>query len=832
MRDAFDRFSQDFRYALRQLRKNAGFALFSVATLVIGLASALAAFSILDSWLIRPLDLKEADRLEHAWRTGANDHTQPQFFFMYGEYLKFARQTHSFSSLSATFYRDYTLTNQGSPEKVMGEITTPNLFATLGVRAALGRTFSAQDGAGEKTVVLSHAFWRQEFGASPSVIGKVVRLNDEPYRVIGVLPQHFSYRILDQPVDASLWTVIQRSDPNYGEDSDAAVGILGRLKPGVTRDQAQAEMNVIQRRIDAQRPQLPEEIKGSATLLSPLQEDNSRQIRFSVLVLAGASAFLLLIACANACALVLGRNAARQPEFAMRVALGSGAGRLFQQLLTESVVLYGIATIAGLLAAAAVVRGFALWNPMGVLPARGIGLNFRACVVAAGVALITSVLFGTLPAFFASRTVINDALGAMGRSLTAGKRGVQTLNWITGAQIALALVFVTGAGLLFSTLLHLQQQKFGFEAGRVEMLQLSLPYRHYSEISKAIAFENRLTQLLREQPGVTASAVGVEPTRGDEFPSRFVIFKGPPAKEADMPRAAESIIGPEFFQALKIPVIAGADFPLERGAHSEPEAIVNEQVTQRYFAGQNPIGQHIRFGAPEDKGTARAPWYRVIGVVGDTRSIAYNQTLWKMDPIVYLDYRQQRENAVGVANWGSRRCTFLIATARPKTLAAGKVRQLVLSLDSELPIDELSPLGNELEKHLAQPRMRAQVLTGFAGISLLLAAIGLYGILAQSVTRTKRSIAIRMALGARRKDVVRLVMARALSITAAGVLCGTAISVAAARAVHSVLYGISPLNPPLYAGAAGVLLAVSVAAALLPARRAANVDPMTTLRAE
>src|SRR5690242_4789226 len=353
-----------WRYAARQLRKNPGFAFFSIITLAIGIGSATTSFSILDPWLIRPLALKEPHQLVHLWRTRSGSPAQPAFFLEYRDYLKFAKEARSFSSIAATFYHTYTLTGRGNPTDVMGETTTSNLFDTLGIHAALGRTFLPRGATGEKVVIFSDSFWRQRFGGARSIIGQTVRMNDEPYRVIGILPRDFSYRILDQPVDASAWTVIQKSDAGYQRDSSAAVAVLGRLKAGVTRTEAQAEANAIQSRTDRERAGLPEAFIGSTTLVSGLQEDNARQIRFSLLVLTGAVCFLLLIACANTCALILGRNAARHAEFAMRAALGSGARRIFEQLLAENLLLYAMGAALGLALAAAALRGFAVWNPL------------------------------------------------------------------------------------------------------------------------------------------------------------------------------------------------------------------------------------------------------------------------------------------------------------------------------------------------------------------------------------------------------------------------------------------------------------------------------------
>jgi predicted permease len=393
-------------------------------------------------------------------------------------------------------------------------------------------------------------------------------------------------------------------------------------------------------------------------------------------------------------------------------------------------------------------------------------------------------------------------------------------------------VLLTGAGLLFSTLLHLEDQDFGFDTARIKTFGLSLPNRRYRDVSKTIDFEQQLLEKLRQSPGVTSAASGPDPTAGDGFADAFSISEWPGLRAADRPRAVRVTVSSQFFETLRIPVLRGSDFPNRLRPGSEPLAIINEQVAQRYFRGANPIGAHIRFGLGSDPKTAHAPWFRIIGVVGDTRSIAYNTTTWKSDPQVYLDVRQQRESPIGATNWGSRKCDFLVATDAPDGLALNELQRTVWKLDPELPVGQPEALAKKVMAHLAQPKMLAQVLTGFSGVSLFLAAIGLYGVLSQSVAQRKREIAIRLALGADRQSVVRLILGRALAIAMGGVLAGTALALLGARAVRSVLFGISTLNPALYAGAAGVLIAVAILAALLPARRAAATDPMASLRAD
>jgi len=820
----------DFGYALRILRKQHGFTVVAILTLAIGIGSATAAFSILDPWLLRPLPLKDARQLYALWRTAAANPNQPAFFFGYRDYLGFAANAESFTGMGASFHRSFTLMGAGKPEEVSGEIASQSLFPTLGVDALVGRTFLPEDLTGEKTAVISYAFWAKL--GSGSAIGQTLNLNDEPYRIIGVLPKECSYRVLDVPFDAEVWTLIRPDDPLYTPDSYAGVGVVARLKHDVSPGQAQAELSLLQQRMDSQRTRRDEVFEGTGTLMAGLQEDNARPIRSSLLVLAAAVGCVLLIACANTTALILGRNATRDAEFAIRAALGAGLRRLMQQLFAESLALYVCGALAGILLAWAAVSGFAAWNPFGVIPARGVALSLRALGVAVAITLVASLCFGALPAFYGSRLNLSDALRGGAHNATLRRGRIRAQAWIVAAQIAVSLALVSGTGVLVSTLLRLERQDFGFEPSGAETFQLFLPNSRYAKQGEFIRFQGQFLDRLRELPGVTAAASGPQVAYGDATEDPFAI-SGQASKQAgDMPRAVITPISSQFFRALKIPLVQGEDFPDNAGSNNEPLAVINEMAARLCFPDANPIGQHIRVGDPADPASAQAPWCRIIGIVGDTLSLPYNRLVWQTRAKVYLDYRGQKEASTGFRPWGSRFVNYIVASAPGRRLGLDELQAAVWSLDPELPVKSPETIRSVVMSRLAPPRTRAQALSAFAVISLFLAAIGVYGVLAQSVAARRPEIAVRFALGAQPGDILRLVLRRAVFLALTGVAAGTVLVLSVSRLLQSVVYGTSVVNPLLYCCAAGLLLGVALLAAYLPARRAASVDPVSTLRAE
>ena len=822
--------ARDTRYAARQLRRAPGFTIVAALTLALGIGATTAAFSILDPWLIRPLPLKDAHRLFVLWRTAAGAPGQPAFFFNYFDYQAFAKSNHVFTSMGASFFRSFTMTASGSPVSVSGQIASGSLFPTLKVHAQLGRVFVPEDVSGPPVAILSAAFWKQRFGASRKILGKDIRLNDQPYRVIGVLPPRFSYRLLDAPEDVGVWTLIQAGDPQYGVHADdSPVGIVGRLLPSITPAQAQRELSAIQHRTDLQYPNLGS-LNNSGTLVASLQADKARPVRTSLLLLSLAAACILLIACANTAALILGRMTERRKEFAVRAALGSGISRLAQQLLAENLLLYLAGASLGLLGAWVAIDIFRNWNPFGSLPPEGIHVNGRALVAASGVTFVCALLFGLLPALQAARKDMRGTLNARSYGLTSGRNKLQARMFIVGLQISLCLPMVTAAGLLLTTLANLENQPFGFDTENVQTLSFSLPSNRYSTKEKQTQFVVEILDRLRRLPGVRYASLSPLITSGDQSLSPFTISGKSAQRTKDLPRAADEVISSQFFQTVRIPIIRGRGFLDSDTARSHPVAVLNEMAVRRYFPNTNPIGQTVRLGDPNDKETQRTPWYTIVGIVGDTRSVAYNRMAWKTVPKIWTDFRQnQRKGKEGV--FGAATPLFAIRS-ESTTLPFLRLQKLVWSLDKDLPVEHLRPLQSDISRQLAQPRLRARTVGIFSGLALLLTAIGIYGALMQSVLQRRREIAVRYAVGADRKNIVVLILKNVLLVCAVAIVAGTAIAFAFVRYLQSVVWGVSPLDPLFLASAIAIIFLVSLAAAYLPARRAASTDPMQVLRQE
>jgi putative ABC transport system permease protein len=817
----------DVRYALRQLVRNRGFAVISILTLALGMGATTGIFSILNAWIIQPLPLKDPQQLVIFWRAAAASPNEPAYYFSWRDYLYFRERSHAFQSLSASFERGYALTGNGEPESLHGGIASRTLFATLGVAAFRGRLFLADDDTGPPVAVISYALWTQRFHQSLAVLGETLTLNEKPFKVVGILPPGFSYRVLDQPHDIDVWTLIQAGDPQYKQDSVAAVAIIGRLKPSVTIAQAKSEITLLQTENDRHYPDIPK----STAYLSSLQQDNTREVRASLLVVGGAVGLLLLIACTNTASLIIGRNIQREKEFAIRAALGSSARRLLVQLLVENLVLYGISGALGLLIAFGSVRGFIAWNPFGALPAQPITVSLPVLAVAGLLTVLSGLIFGAYPASRAARLNVNQTLrsSSSGASAAAGK--LRSRNIIVLTQIALSVILLIGASLLLTTFLHLNSQPLGFDPADTHVINLSLPHTRYASDTQLTQFADRLSERLRTLPGVDSVGMSYFLRLSDAGTDPFQIESRGDLTAEHLPQAVPVTVGPGYFRAMGIATVAGRDFADSDVQATRPVALINEEAVQRYFAGKNPIGEHLRIGDPKDPETQKNPWLEVVGVVASTKSTRYNQIAWEARPEVYTDYQQQQIHQY-FANSDYTTMFFIVRTRPGVALGDAIIQKAIWSEDPNLPVGAVKSLGEMVARLQTQPRIRARLLTVFAGLTLLLAAIGIYGVMAQSVAQRYREIGIRMALGADRQSVLVLVLKQGITLTLAGVLVGTVLGLIAVRFMKSLLYGVTSTNPETYVGVAAVVSLVALVASVLPARRAASIDPVRSLRTE
>lgn len=810
---------QDTRFAARQLLRSPITTLIVVVTLAFGTSATAAILSLVNAWLFRPLPLTNSQQLISVWRTAPADPRQPAYFNAYHDYLIWTAQNHTLPSLAALFPQDYTITGAGEPQQIHGAIASWNLFATVGVGATVGRTFLAQDARGEDSCLISYALWRARFGSSREIVGQIITLNGKPYRVLGILPERFSLRVLDFPFEMDVWTLITADDPYHTISSPAPVSVIGRLKPSATIAQAEADLNAIQLQINSR---FSDEVPGSRVLVSGLQQDNTRTIRSSLLLLLGAVVILLLIACMNAGSLVLARNSQRATEFAVRLAVGCGIRRLLQQLTTEVLLLFVCGGVLGLAMAVAILHIFVAVNPFGFLPPAGVSLDTTVLGVTASLICGTALLFGSIPAIRALRLVDSNALRT--RS-TASRAHLRSRMTFVAAEIACSVVLLVSAALLISSFRKMLSEPMGFQTSGVYVGEVALPLSRYSTVDAQSRFVNQLLPKLRAIPSLQAdsastswpfqanglSPIELEGQVKDPTPHSFVFDAAP-----------------GYFGALGIPLLRGRDFNETDTTGTPDVAVINDALAHEYFRAEDPIGKRVRVGSLNPK-EPDGPWLVVIGVVSNTRSIRYNHSDWDLQPAVYTAFLQRRDSRDEPHRFDARTIYLYLRAQSIQTVA---LSSLVHSIDPEIPVRPLRSTGEIVNELRVQPRLRSWTLGSFAFITVLLAVVGVYGVMTQFVEQRRAEIGIRMALGAVSKDVVAMVLRWTLLLILPGLVFGMLGAAAVTRLLRSLLYGISAFDPLTFTAVALILPAVSLAAAYLPALRAVEIDPNTVLKSE
>jgi putative ABC transport system permease protein len=815
-----DEMFQYLRFGARMLLKRPGFTLIAALTLALGIGANTAMFSIVDAWLLRPLPFKDSDQLVIILRNDLRRPTEPAYALFNRDFEAWKTQSRSFASLSGMFWRRYLLTGAGEPEEMDGMIATADLFTTLGVPAQRGRVFGPDDLTGPPVAVISHRFWQRRFGGSNGAIGASLTLNGVSHQIIGVMPPDFDLRMLEQPTGADVLTLLPTSEAGYRPEGFGPLAAIGRLNPGVTLAAAQSELTIIQRQSDAK---FPDSIKESGPLVTGLQADNSRTVRLTLLSLSAAVAFVLLIACANLAGLLLARAARRRQEMAIRAALGSGRPRLLAQLLTESLLLALIGAAVGLLLAYAGVRAFVAINPLGVLPSNTIAVDARALGFTLALTLLTTALFGLLPALRASHADLNAVLKSGSRGASDGASSRRALNAMVTAQMALTVVLLIGAGLMIKTLLRLRAEPLGFRAENVTVAKLTLPAEVAAQANQLNSLYDRVLEKVAAIPGVQSAAItNAMPLLGAPNTSCVLpAIEGqdqPPPNNA--PRCGGAIVTPDYFSTLSIPLLRGRAFSAHDHERAEQVVIIDELIARSAFPGQDPVGRRIRTGND-------SPWRTIIGVFGATRSTWPRAFAWRDSPRFFLPHRQSSGPSLGpVAKsvW-----IYLRATRQP---AIAELRQAVSSVDDNVVIANLQSMREVVAKATRQPLLRTVLSGCFAVLALLLAALGVYGVVSQSVAQRTREIGIRMALGARPRDAMTLVVRQGMTGALIGVAGGLAASFALARLSSSLLYGVSATDPATFVLIPVLLTGVALLAAVIPARRSVKVNPITALRDE
>ncbi|MBW3569889.1 MAG: ABC transporter permease [Gemmatimonadetes bacterium] len=789
----------DVRYGARKLFTNPGLTAVAVLTLALGIGAGTAMFTVVNSVLLRPLAYTDPERLVMVWERTP---TLERNYVSPADYSAWRARAESFAELAASSEWPQTLTGDGPAEEVTSMLTTLNYFATLQADARLGRTYRPGD-PGEGVAVLSHAFWQRRFGGDPAVVGRAITINGSPVTVLGVMPEGF--RAPGARMD--LWMPVEL-DPGW---RGRYLQVVGRLRPDVTLARAQAEMEAISRQLAKEQPRSN---RGRVATLLPVHEQVTGGVRPALLVLLGAVGLLLLIACANVANLLLGRAAARSREMALRLALGATRGRLVRQALVESVLLAGIAGVLGLLLAVWGTEALVRLLP-GELPLprlEEVRVDGRVLGFALASTLLTGIAFGTAPAVLGSSVKLSHALRQGGGGALGGRGGLR--HAFVLVQVALTVILLAGAGLLGRSLRNILAVDTGVETRGVLTLRMRLASARYGDEAALRGFVDRLLPRLRELPGV--GAVGADmylPLMDAKMAHGFYREDRPPAEHASGLAADFRVVAGDYFAALGIPLLRGRAFaPSDTGgAHV---AVVNQEMARRYFPGEDPVGRRIGHTWGSDTVSAR-----IVGIVGDVRETGPTRP---PAPAIYRPFAQAP----------SRRLAFVIRAAGDAGALAAPAAAAVREVDPDQAVGAVRTMDEILGDNVARPRITLVVLASFAGMALLLAALGLYGTVSYSVAQRRQEIGLRMAVGADPHEVLGRILGQGMRLTLLGIAIGLAASLFLTRVMASLLFGVRAVEPATLAGVALFTAAVALLATYLPARRAARMDPTAALRAE
>ncbi len=813
---------QDVRFAFRQLLKNRGFTIVAVLTLALGIGANTAIFSVVDQLLVRPLPVAEPERLALLGQSRGEGNVD--YEFNYPLFRDYQRENKVFSQLSATAEQSVGLGTGGATERQQALLVSGNYFSMLGVNAALGRTFAPNEGVeidDAPVVVLSHGLWERRFGADPQVLNRSVTVDGRPFTVIGVAPREFTGTtrgfVPDLYVPITMYGQLTSERPGNEHPLNTRFftwhWIMGRLKDGVSAEQARAAMDVLARQADAAK--LPN-TSTNLVVLPGAQgfSANLQEARMPLNLLLGTAGLVLLIACANLANLQLARGAGRTREFAIRLALGSCRWRLVRGLLTESLLVSLAGGVLGLLVAiwlAHVLTQFRTPHAEISLPS---GLDPRALLFAFGASIATGLLFGLLPAFRASRPQIVPELKGGGGTTEAHTRRWNLRSGLVVLQVSLSLVVLVGAGLCARSLQNLQRIEPGFEPSKIVLSSFDLGLNNYTP-PRVREFYDQLLQRVRALPGVESASLSLTTPLSGNAPGMSVgRVEGYQAGPREHPWGDVNFVSDDYFRTLNVPILRGRDFAAADAANSPAVVIVNDAFARKYLAGQDPVGKRLfQYGAGGQTPT------EIVGVVETTRSRRLTDPA---RPAMYFPLTQMPDRAL----------TLSIRTGFDPSATISLVRGLVKSLDANVPIFNIHTLAQQKDNSLALQRMAATLLGGFGVLALMLAALGIYGMLAYSVSRRTREIGVRMALGAQVADVLRMVFRQGLGLTAFGLVIGLLGAIAATRLLRGFLYEVQPLDPVTFVVVSATLVLVATGACWLPARRAARVDPMIALRHE
>jgi putative ABC transport system permease protein len=816
---------QDIRYGVRVLLRRPGFTAAAVFVTALGLGASTAIFSVVSAVLLRPLPFDEADRLVYLT---ARDAQHESVSLSWPDFADWRAQSRAFERVAAYNRDSYNLTGDGAPERLQAAQVTADLFPVLRVEAARGRVFTEEEdkaGAGP-VVLLSYGLWQRRFGGDAGLVGRQITLNGRGYTVVGVMPKEFAF-----PIRTELWVPLGPLYQPSWQNRNNHLGLSGvaRLKPGATLEQARADLDTVAANLEKQ---YPDTNRGERASVTPLREIYVRDIRLALWTLAGAVLFVLAVACANVANLLLARGAARRGEMAVRSALGASRWRLARQMLVESLLLSLAGGAAGLLLAEWGVGLILSVRPDYIPRASEIGVDGGVLLFAAAVSLLTGVLFGLVPALQASKPDLQEALKEGARS-TAWARGTFRSALVI-TEVALTVVLLVGAGLLLRSFERLQRVDPGFTYQHLLKFNLTLSAQKYPDEQRQINFIREVLPKLGALPGVEGAAVSSGlPLGYNGWQTPFLIDGRPLPPSAQTPAMDVTAVSPGYFRTMGIPLLEGRDFAeeddrrwlggkslqgLDEGARAVAgvnEIIVDEEFARRYWPNEDAVGQRVRFGASAD-----SPALTVVGVVGRVKMAELRADSDRVQG--YLPYFQFPTRSLGI----------VVRSSRDTEQTAAAVRREVMSVDREQPLYSVRTLAEMRAATLAPETLNLSLLSVFAGLALALAAVGIYGVVAYTVAQRTHEIGVRMALGARGRDVLRMVVGRGMTLALVGVGAGLAGALLLTRVMQSLLFGVSATDPLTFAAVALLLAAVALLACVVPARRATKVDPMVALRYE
>lgn len=808
---------QDIRYALRLLVKSPGFAAVAVLTLALGIGANTAIFTVADALLLKPLPYSDPQQLMMVYETSITNRSE-ESVFSYPYFARLRDHQHLFSGISAYASDDFDMTGRGEPRQVTAGRVSWNFFDVLGVRPLLGRNFFSSEGqrGSNHVLMLSHQFWISEFGGARNVIGQSLMLNSLSYTIVGVLPANFVFTPLGN--DTQIW-IPREFELNIATPAHIQAGMgylegIARLAPGVSIEQAQSEMDVLHKEYCRDNPTRSDANPKWPSVITPLQTMIVANIRAAVLILMGAVGVVLLIACANVASLLLSRALKRKKEIAVRTALGAHRGVIVRQLLVESLLLAGIGGVIGIFAGYAGTRALLALNHDTVSQlSGGVAMDWRVLCFTIAISLASGVLFGLAPALQLSKTDLNSVLRDEGRGSTGSRRAASSQDLLVVAQVALSMILLIGSGLLIRSFLQLMNVNPGFDPRNVLTMRMNLPPSKYGTNAQMVSFYNEVLRQMQSLPGVRAAAISsaLPPTPTRSAP---ILAEGQPVVPLPQ-RSGVNIetISPDYAKVLRVPLERGREFTTEDDQTTPTVTMVNQAFVRRYWPNENPIGKHIWLG------TIATP-VEVVGVLGDEKNNGISE---EPAPEMLLPFPN--------LPWSHLRLSLRSAGGDPMALVPA-VRQRLARIDSVQPITEVQTLEQILARSRAQSKFTVALFGIFSSVALVLAIVGIYGVISYAVAQRMHEMGVRMALGADKKDIFRLVIGRGLRLAGIGIAIGLVAPFTLTRLMSSLLYKVSPADPLTVIGSAILFLAAALLASYIPARRASRTDPMVALRYE